>query len=96
MGLLDRFAHGVVSVIATFVSAVLSALEWCETSARATMSNAGLHGDMQTLVLMFVVASILLAASRLLRGPIRTGLVVVLMLTLAHVCSSVAHGPLTG
>ena len=96
MGLLDRFAHGVVMLISTFASFILGALVWCEHSARGTMTAAGLHGDLQTLVLIFVVASFLIAVSRLLRGRLRSGLVVVLMLTLAHVVSSVAHGSIVG
>lgn len=96
MGLLDRFAHSMVSILGKFMSFVIGAMEWCETSARNTMSNAGLHGDLQTLVLIFVVASVMLACSRLLSGRLRTGLVLVLTLALAHVCSTVAHGVTVG
>jgi len=96
MGLLDRFAHSLVSILGQFMSFVLGALEWCESSARGTMSSAGLHGDLQTLVLIFVVASVMLACSRLLTGRLRSSLVMVLMLALAHVCSTVAHGVTVG
>jgi hypothetical protein len=48
------------------------------------------------LVLIFVVASVMLACSRLLSGRLRTGLVLVLTLALAHVCSTVAHGVTVG
>jgi hypothetical protein len=96
MGLLDRFAHSVVVLVSTFASAIINALQWGEGSARSTMSSAGLHGDLQTVVLIFVVGTVMLAVSRLLHGRLRTGLVLVLMLTLAHVCSTVAHGVVVG
>ena len=96
MGLLDRFAHSLVMLITTLASFILSVLEWFEHAARGSMTAAGLHGDLQTLVLIFVVATILIAVSRLLRGRLRSSLVIVLMLTLAHVVSSVAHGPIVG
>jgi hypothetical protein len=83
-------------LISTFAGAVLSALVWIEEAARYTMSSAGLHGDLQTLVLVVVVATFLLGVSRLMSGRIRASLVVVLMLMLAHVCSSVAHGAIAG
>jgi hypothetical protein len=96
MGLLDRFAHSVVVLVSTLASAIINALQWCEGSARTTMGSAGLHGDLQTVVLIFVVATVMVAVSRLLHGRLRSGLVLVLMLTLAHVCSTVAHGVIVG
>ena len=84
-------------LISTFASSILGALTWCEQAIRGTMNEAGLHGgDLQTLILIFMVGSFLIAVSRLLRGRIRSALVVVLMLTLAHVVSSVAHGSIAG
>jgi len=85
-----------VVILGQFMSFVIGCLEWCETSARNTMSSAGLHGDLQTLVLIFVVATVMLACSRLLTGRLRSGLVIVLILALAHVCSTVAHGVTVG
>jgi len=38
----------------------------------------------------------MLACSRLLSGRLRTSLVLVLLLALAHVCSTVAHGVSVG
>ncbi len=96
MGLLDRFAHSIVLLISALAGAILNVLVWIEVTARYTMSSAGLHGDLQTLVLVVVFTTILLGVSRLMSGKIRASLVLVLMLMLAHVCSSVARGGIAG
>ena len=96
MHILDNFAHGLLVVLAAlsrFILGVLDAIEgWC----RNLMHGAGLSLDVQTLVLLFILAMFLVGVMRLLGGRIRLVLALILILILAHTLAGLGSGPLGG
>ncbi len=84
MSVLDGFAHGLIGVLATFVRLVLAVLGAIEGGLRALMSGAGLSSDVQTLLLILLLAIFLFGVLRLLHGRLRLMAAVTLLLVLAH------------
>ncbi len=94
MNVLDGFAHGLVGVFGTFARIMLSILGFIEGALRSLMKGAGLNSDVQTVILIFIVAMLLVAILRLLRGRIRTSLAWLMLLVLAHTLETIARGSL--
>ena len=94
MNVLDSFAHGLIGMFGTFARVMLSILGFVEGGLRSLMKGAGLNSDMQTVILIFVVAMFLVGALRLLRGRIRTSVALLLILVLAHTLEGIARGSL--
>jgi hypothetical protein len=91
MSILDNVAHGLISVLATFARVMLEGLDFIEGGLRALMSGAGLGNEMQTLLLIFMLALFLLGVLRLLKGRLRMTLALLLILILAHTLEHIAH-----
>lgn len=94
MSILDRFAHGVLTVFGTFARLVLDLLDFLEGLLRTLLSGAGLSSDVQTVLLIIMIAIFLFGVLRLMKGRIRLTLAVTLILVLAHTMGRIAHGPL--
>ncbi len=94
MNVLDGFAHGLVGVCGTFARVMLSVLGFIEDTLRGLMKSAGLHNDVQTVLLIFIISMFLVATLRLARGRIRMVLALLLILVLAHTLETIARGSL--
>ncbi len=94
MNVLDGFAHGLIGVFGTFARIMLGALGFIEDLLRGLMKGAGLNSDIQTVILIFVIAMFLVGVLRLLRGRLRTSVALVLILVLAHTLEGIARGSL--
>jgi branched-subunit amino acid ABC-type transport system permease component len=96
MNLLDNFAHGLLVVLGAFSRFILHALEFVEGGFRALMHGAGLSVDVQTIVLIFILAMFLVGVLRLLGGRLRLIVSLILILILAHTLAGIGSGPLGG
>jgi hypothetical protein len=96
MSLLDSFAHGLLVILGAFSRFVLNILQVVEGSLRALMHGAGLSLDVQTVVLIFILAMFLVGVLRLLGGRLRLAVALVLILILAHTIAGIGSGPLGG
>ena len=94
MNVLDGFAHGLISVFGTFARIMLDILGFIEGGLRSLMKGAGLNSDVQTVILIFIIAMFLVGVLRLLRGRLRTLVALVLILVLAHTLEGIARGSL--
>ena len=93
MSVLDSFAQGLIGVLATFVRLALGILGAIEGGFRALMSGVGLSSDVQTLLLILLLATFLFGVLRLLRGRIRTLVALTLFLVLAHTLGQIVQEP---
>ncbi len=93
MTLLERIAHGLISVLASFARVVLGALDVVEGGLRSLMSGAGLSADVQTLLLFVLLVLFLFAVLRLMKGRLRLLLALTLILILAHTLGHLAQSP---
>ncbi len=92
MSLLDQYAHGLLTMFAMLVRLVLNALATVEGGLRALTSSAGLGNDVQTLLVIVILAVFLFAGLRLLKGRLRSAVSFVLLVTLAHTFEHLAIG----
>jgi hypothetical protein len=90
--MIDRFAHGLIGVLAAFARIVLDVLDTAESVLRGLMSNAGLTSDLQTLLLLLMLSVFLFGALRLLKGKLRTIVSFTIVLTMAHTLEHIARG----
>jgi hypothetical protein len=83
-------------VLASFSRFILGLLEMVEGWMRALMHGAGLSIDVQTVILIFILAMFLVGVMRLLGGRLRLVIALVLILILAHTLASIGSSPLGG
>ena len=95
MSVLDSYAHGLIGVLATFVRLALAVLGAIEGGLRALMSGAGLSSDVQTLLLILLLAIFLFTALRLLHGRLRLFAALTLFLVLAHTLGHIVQEPVS-
>ncbi len=95
MSVLDSLAHGLIGVLATFVRLALEVLGAIEGVLRALMSGVGLSADVQTLLLILLLATFLFGVLRLLRGRLRTLAALTLFLVLAHTLGQIVQEPVS-
>ena len=95
MNILDNAAHGLLLVLGTFARLVLGTVDLIEHTLRNLMSGAGLNSDMQTILLIFLLAVFLFGTLRLMKGRIRMTLALTIVLVLAHTLGGIAHGPVS-
>ncbi len=96
MNILDNFAHGLLVVLAAFSHFTIGLLDLVEGWMRELMHGAGMSLDLQTVVLIFILAMFLVGVLRLLAGRLRMAIALVLILILAHTLASLSGGPLGG
>jgi len=96
MRILDNFAHGLLVVLGAFSRFILGLLQAVEGGLRGLMHGAGLSLDVQTVVLIFILAMFLVGVLRLLGGRLRLAVALVLILILAHTIAGIGTGPLGG
>ena len=95
MNVLDSFAHGLIGVLATFVRLALTVLGAIEGTLRALMAGAGLSRDVQTVLLILLLAIFLFTVLRLLHGRIRMAAALTLVLVLAHTLGQIVQEPVS-
>ena len=85
MGFLDLVARSFDQVLNAGLKLFLGLMTFLEGALRAPLQSIGIHGSLQTLVLMMIPILTIVAAVKLFGGLVRAVLVIVLLLVLLHV-----------
>ncbi len=84
MEIVDVVARAFDRLLNAGLRVFLSAMNTLEQALRGPLQAAGIHGALQTLVLMLVPLVIIVAVVKLFGGVLRTLVLVVLILVLIH------------
>jgi hypothetical protein len=90
--MIEVIAKGFDHVLRAGVKLFLWVMNALETSLREPLQSLGIHGSLQTLILMMIPILMIVAVVKFFGGIIRAFVVVVLVLVLAHVTYSLFTG----
>ncbi len=85
MGFLDLIARSFDRVLNAALRLFEGLMTFMENALRGPLQAIGIHGPLQTLILMMIPLLTIVAAAKLFGGAVRALLVIVLLLVLIHV-----------
>ena len=85
MEFVDLIARSFDRVLNAALKLFLGLMNFVETALRGPLQAIGIHGALQTLMLMMIPILTIVAAAKLFAGVARALLVIVLVLVLIHV-----------
>jgi hypothetical protein len=91
--MIQVIANGFDHVLRAAVKLFLWVMNSLEGALREPLQSLGIHGALQTLILMMIPILMLVAVVKFFGGFIRALVVVVLLLVLAHVAYALVAGP---
>jgi hypothetical protein len=92
LGLIDILAKAFDHVLTAGLRIFLAAMNAIENALRGPLQSIGIHGSLQTLILMMIPILTIVAVVKLFGGIFRFVFLVVLVLVLAHVTWSLIYG----
>ena len=92
MEFIDLIARSFDRVLNAGLRLFLGLMNFMETSLRGPLQAIGIHGALQTLILMMIPVLMIVAAAKLFAGVARGLLIIVLALVLIHVSWPVLTG----
>ncbi len=85
MGIVDVIARSFDQVLSAGLKLFLGLMNFMEGALRGPLQAIGIHGSLQTLILMMIPILTIVAAVKLFGGIVRAVFVIVLLLVLIHV-----------
>ena len=96
MGFIDLVARAFDRMLNAGLRLFFALMNFLEDALRGPLQAIGIHGPLQTLILMMIPVLIIVAAAKLFAGLVRAVIVVILILVLIHVAWPLVTGaPLT-
>jgi hypothetical protein len=85
LGIVDVIARSFDQVLSAGLKLFLGLMNFMEGALRGPLQAIGIHGSLQTLILMMIPILTIVAAVKLFGGIVRAVFVIVLLLVLIHV-----------
>ena len=85
MEIVDLIARSFDRVLNAGLRLFLGMMNFLETALRGPLQSIGIHGALQTLILMMIPILMIVAVAKLFGGILRSLILIVLVLVLIHV-----------
>ena len=89
--MIEEIAHVFDHILSAAVRLFLTAMNAIENGLRGPLQTIGIHGSLQTLILMMIPVLMIVVVVKLFGGFIRLMLLLILVLVLAHVTFALFH-----
>ena len=89
--MVEEIAHVFDHILTAAVRLFLTVMNALESALRGPLQTVGIHGSLQTLILMMIPILMIVVVVKLFGGFIRLMLLLILVLVLAHVTFTLFH-----